>query len=217
MGLARRNRIDVTLGVPTRDPLGPGRHALGAHVLFVPADLPDGPLPLVVLLHGAGGNPTQVLAVMADEAEDRKVLVLAPKSRGATWGAIRGDGAPDAAAIAETLARAAERFSLDEARLAVAGFSDGASYALALGLANGALFRHVLAFAPGFVPGDERAGRPAIFISHGLYDRVLPIDRCSRQLVPALRAAGYAVTYREFDGGHAAPRPLVAAALDTLV
>lgn len=216
MPSARRNRLDLTLDAATRDPLGPGRHALGAHVLFVPSALPAGPLPLVVLLHGAGGNPTQVLALMADEAEDRKILVLAPKSRGATWGAIRGDGLADATALSDTLARVAACFTLSPDRLAIAGFSDGASYALALGLANGALFRHVLAFAPGFIPGDERDGHPSIFISHGLHDRVLPITRCSRQLVPALRAAGYAVTYREFDGGHAAPRPLVAAALDTL-
>jgi phospholipase/carboxylesterase len=31
---------------------------------------------------------------------------------------------------------------------------------------------------------------------------VLPIDRCSRRIVPQLERAGYDVLYREFDGGH---------------
>ncbi len=46
-------------------------------------------------------------------------------------------------------------------------------------------------------------------VSHGTADPVLPIDACSRQLVPALVEAGYAVTYEEFDGGHTVP-PVVA-------
>lgn len=32
-----------------------------------------------------------------------------------------------------------------------AGFSDGASYALSLGLPNGNLFSHIVAFSPGFM------------------------------------------------------------------
>jgi phospholipase/carboxylesterase len=34
---------------------------------------------------------------------------------------------------------------------------------------------------------------------------VLPIDRCSRRLVPLLRDGGYDVTYLEFAGGHTVP------------
>jgi predicted esterase len=44
-----------------------------------------------------------------------------------------------------------------------------------------------------------------MFVSHGVHDRVLPIDRCSRRLVPGLRRTGYEVTYEEFDGGHLVP------------
>jgi predicted esterase len=31
---------------------------------------------------------------------------------------------------------------------------------------------------------------------------VLPIDRCSRRIVPEVERCGYDVLYREFDGGH---------------
>ena len=96
-----------------------------------------------------------------------------------------------------------ERFSVDPARVAVGGFSDGASYAL--GLRNGDVFTHLIAFSPGFVPRAGGRGRPAIYVSHGVSDSILPIDRCSRRIVPSLRRAGHAVRYREFDGGHTVP------------
>jgi phospholipase/carboxylesterase len=87
----------------------------------------------------------------------------------------------------------------------VGGFSDGASYALSLGITNGGLFTHVLAFSPGFMAPTRQPDSPKIFISHGNRDEVLPIDACSRGLVPALESSGYEVLYREFPGGHTLP------------
>jgi predicted esterase len=98
-----------------------------------------------------------------------------------------------------------ERYWVAPTHLAIEGFSDGASYALSLGLTNGDLFTHVLAFAPGFQAPAAQVGRPGLFIAHGLHDAVLPIDQCSRRIVPALRGAGYEVTYHEFDGPHTVP------------
>jgi phospholipase/carboxylesterase len=46
---------------------------------------------------------------------------------------------------------------------------------------------------------------------------VLPIDRCSRRLVPELQRAGYDVTYEEFDGGHVVPPSVVERSLDRLI
>lgn len=94
------------------------------------------------------------------------------------------------------------RYVIDSACMAVGGFSDGASYALSLGITNGDLFTHVLAFSPGFMAPATQKGSPHIFISHGTRDGVLPIERCSRKIVPQLQRAGYDVRYREFEGGH---------------
>lgn len=58
-----------------------------------------------------------------------------------------------------------------------------------------------------------RHGRPRVFVSHGTSDRVLPIARCGRRLVPELRDAGYDVTYEEFRGGHRVPPEVAAAAV----
>jgi predicted esterase len=106
------------------------------------------------------------------------------------------------------------RYSVDPACMAVGGFSDGASYALSLGLTNGDLFTHVFAFSPGFMAPAARGGSPRIFITHGTHDQVLPIDVCSRRIVPQLERSSYQVRYREFEGGHRIPPEMVREALE---
>ena len=56
-----------------------------------------------------------------------------------------------------------------------------------------------------------------MFVSHGRSDEVLPIDACSRRLVPALRRSGQPVDYLEFDGGHEVPPDIAGAALRSLL
>jgi predicted esterase len=185
-------------------------------MLFVPRSLPETEVPLVVLLHGAGATPSGILPLMQDEARRRGVLVLAPKSADATWDVIRGAFGRDVAALDDSLDAVFDRFPVDPSRIAVAGFSDGASYALSLGLINGDVFRRVVAFSPGFLVAPTRKDRPSIFVSHGTADAVLPIERTSRRLVPLLRSEGYEVDYREFPGGHEVPEEMVRAALDGL-
>jgi predicted esterase len=89
------------------------------------------------------------------------------------------------------------------------GFSDGTSYALSLGLANGDLFTHIIAFSPGFIPRSSRQGKPRIYISHGIQDNILPIDLCSRRIVRQLQYEHYDVSYHEFDGPHTVPMEIV--------
>ena len=103
-----------------------------------------------------------------------------------------------------------------EPRIAIGGFSDGASYALTLGAINGDLFTAIVAFSPGFVVAGDRHGSPRVFVSHGTRDEILPINRTSRRIVPQLRDEGYAVTYREFDGPHTVPEPVLREAFEWL-
>jgi predicted esterase len=107
--------------------------------------------------------------------------------------------------IDRALEQTFSRYAVDPGRVAIGGFSDGASYALSLGLTNGDLFTHVLAFSPGFMAPAARRGSPRVFVSHGTRDGVLPIERCSRKVVPQLKRADYEVRYREFDAGHTIP------------
>jgi phospholipase/carboxylesterase len=183
-------------------------------VLYVPRSYEPGqPAPLLLLLHGAGGEGRHLVDLFTETAEARGYLILSPDSRGRTWDVILGGFGADVAFIDSALGLMFERFAVDPRRLAVGGFSDGASYALSLGFGNGELFRHILAFSPGFTAPVEANGSPRIFVSHGVGDRVLPIDSCSRRLVPAFQRAGYDVDYREFDGGHVVPPEMVTAAV----
>jgi phospholipase/carboxylesterase len=209
----------ATEGPPTT----PGTHPLGLEaerdpLLHVPpAVVPGVPAPLVVTLHGAGGDAEAGLALLRPLADERGLLLLAPASRGTTWDAVRGSYGPDAAVVDRALAEVFALLTVDADRLTIAGFSDGASYALGLGLANGDLFGRIVAFSPGFVPpGARRAGLPAVFVSHGTHDDVLPIDRTSGEIVPALRDDGYEVTYRQFAGPHTVPADVVREAVDWL-
>jgi predicted esterase len=118
---------------------------------------------------------------------------------------IAADYGPDVELIDQALAKVFSNYAVDASRLAIGGFSDGASYALSLGLINGVLFRHIIAFSPCFMAPSRQTDAPRIFISHGTRDTVLPIEQCSRRLVPRLQRAGYDVTYREFDGPHTVP------------
>ncbi|MGR7026984.1 alpha/beta hydrolase [Geodermatophilus sp. URMC 62] len=190
----------------TRDPL-----------LHVPAPGLAGPAPLVVVLHGAGGDAESGLALLRAPADERGLLLLAPASRGSTWDAVTGGSGSDAAVVDRALTEVFATVPVDPERVAVAGFSDGGSYALGLGLANGRLFRRVVAFSPGFVLPGRRTGRPLVFVSHGTADDVLPIGQTSREIVPALRDDGYDVTYREFDGGHVVPPEVAREAADWVV
>jgi predicted esterase len=175
----------------------PGTRELGSGALLhVPET--EGPWPLVVLFHGAGSSARAGLSLVTAGA-----VLLAPQSAGSTWDMIERGFGPDVTRLDGALASVFATCPIDPERVVFGGFSDGASYALSLGLANGDLVTHIVAFSPGFVAAPETLGRPRIFVTHGTDDPVLPVDRCGRTVVRRLRGAGYEVSYEEFDGGHA--------------
>lgn len=175
-------------------------------LLFVPSGLPaDRPAPLALMLHGAGGDGQNALGIAQGVAQELEMVVVAPDSRGRTWDIILGAYGPDVAFVDRALEAVFDRCAVDAGRIAIGGFSDGASYALSLGVTNGDLFTHVLAFSPGFMAPPRQRGAPRVYVSHGTGDAVLPIAACSRRLVPRLDVAGYEILYREFDGAHIVP------------
>jgi predicted esterase len=182
-------------------------------LVHVPQAL-EHPFLLVVLLHGAGGTAQQGLDLLLPHAEGSHLLLVAPSSVAATWDVIVGGYGPDVRRIARLVDSVLAGYRVRG--LAIGGFSDGASYALSLGIGNGDAFQAVLGFSPGFMAPLEPQGKPRIFVSHGAHDQVLPIDRCSRRLVPQLKRAEYDVTYEEFDGGHAVPERVVENAVQWL-
>ena len=197
----------------------PGEHALNLGgdrdgLLIVPRSYrPNQPAPLFVLLHGAGGAARRVSALFTASAESAGVILLVPESRDRTWDAIHDRFGPDVDFLNRALNHTFDRCAVDRKKLAIGGFSDGATYGLSVGLASGDLFTAVLACSPGFIVPSTTRGRPRVFISHGTKDQILPIDATSRRIVPDLQNAGYVVKYREFDGPHAVPPAIAQEAL----
>ena len=186
-----------------------------AGMIYVPPIyVPGTPVPLLIMLHGAGSQGENALKPLLQLADDAGLIVVAPDSRGRTWDLILEDYGPDVAFIDRVLAWTFARYAIDPARVALGGFSDGASYALSLGLTNGDLFDALIAFSPGFMKPGRRRNAPRLFISHGTEDRVLPIEQTSRRIVPELERAGYQVRYREFAGGHSIPAEIAREAIE---
>jgi phospholipase/carboxylesterase len=130
---------------------------------------------------------------------------------------INGRYGADVAYLDRALEQTFSLCAVNPQAVAVGGFSDGASYALSLGVTNGDLFTHVIAFSPGFMSPASRQGNPRLFISHGTRDRVLPVERCSRRIVPQVESAGYELRYREFDGAHTIPQEIAREAFEWFV
>ncbi len=205
-----RGRLTARPGPPTdRGPLGLQPLGFGDPrdgLRYVPDNYrEDRPSPLVVTLHGAGGSARGGLDPLLGLADEHGLMLLAVDSRGKSWDVIVGGFGPDVAFLDRALADTFGRYAVDASRVAVEGFSDGASYALSLGITNGDLFSHVMAFSPGFIASGAQEGLPRLYLSHGTQDKVLSIDRCSRRIVPLMQRAGYDVRYHEFDGPHTIP------------
>ncbi|USX15543.1 thioesterase [Oxalobacteraceae bacterium OTU3CAMAD1] len=200
--------------------LPPGRHTLAfangrQAILHVPAPIdgaPARPLQLIVLLHGVrqllGGADDSAIA----HAQRHGALLLIPRSLTDSWDVIRGGYGPDLAFLDRVLAWTMRRYSVDPDALVIGGFSDGASYALSVGLMNGDLFSDIVAFSPGFMKPMRRVGRPRVFVAHGSGDEVLPVTQ-GRAIANQLAREDYEVQYTEFDGAHVVPAPVAREAL----
>ncbi len=199
--LTARPRSGVTQSAAGEIPLNLDRNRDA--ILYVPKASP--PFPLLLMLHGATQDATDMFQYLGSTPDETGVVVLAPNSRATTWDAIYSGFGADVEFVNRALDRVFQTTAIDPSRIAIGGFSDGASYAISLGLINGDLFSNIVAFSPGFVVDGSPQGKPRIFISHGTHDHILPINRCGRAIAGSLRSRGYDVTFREFDGDHEIP------------
>lgn len=182
--------------------------------LYVPKSYKAGtPMPLVIMLHGFSGwgdNQRRLFAL----AEELNFIVLAPESRDITWGKEVPGFDQDVKYLGAAFRHVGSLVNIDFDHVALGGQSDGAGYALTMGLAYGDTFNHLIVLAGGgLIEPLRRKGQPKIFIAHGVKDTVMPIDVSGRKNVALLRKDGYDVTYREHDGGHGTPLEITREAL----
>ena len=181
---------------------------------YAPADI-SGTAPLLVLLHGAGGDARSFINQFERDADERGFILLSVQSSGRTWAQRKPkDGEADVANIKAAVAILSSTKSVDDHRVTVIGFSDGASYALSVGMAYPGMFRSIVAFSPGyaFAPSNLDT-KQRIFISHSRRDPILPADN-TRRMVEGLERAGFAPEVHWFNGGHEIDPQLKKAAFD---
>jgi len=178
-------------------------------ILQLPKSSTTGPLPLLIFLHGATQTAEDMFWYLDSAPDETGVAILAPNARETTWDAITGGFGPDIQFLNAALQRVFDMVAIDPARIAIGGFSDGATYAISLGLINGDLFKRVAAFSAGFVIDGAVQGKPSFYLSHGTDDQILPIDRCGRRIAADLKSRGYEVTFREFAGRHEIPKDVM--------
>jgi predicted esterase len=209
-GTVEGPRLAARPGEPSATgPVGASPFAVpgSSAVIYVPFYLTqDEAAPLVVFLHGGGRTVDAFVERHRNAADNARAIVLAPYAGAGTWDALQGLGfTRDPSVLDAALRWTFERWRIEPSRIALSGFSDGGTYSLAIGRANGDLFARVVAYAPGSLLDVPEVQRPPILIAHGTADVIFPVDQTSRLIVPRLRDAGYTVDYREFDGPHAVP------------
>jgi predicted peptidase len=176
-------------------------------VLLTPDEIdPDRRYPLVTVLHGAGRQDELLVRACRGEPERRQALFLVPRSVQPTWDLIAGDGRADLDFLEWAYDLIYRRYPVDPARQALLGYSDGASYALAVGLSNPQIFRAVMGWAAGFAAIDDTHLRPddrkpAILLEYGTHDELFPFERIALPMRAELERLGYEVEFRVDEGG----------------
>jgi phospholipase/carboxylesterase len=196
--------------------------------------VPDAPgerTPLVVALHGRGGAAASMLPIW-DVLQDPKPVFVAPDAPysvllagaqpevGRSWALLSANRElwrrADPAVVdyvLDVLRDARSRHA--SGRVYLLGYSQGAAYAYRAAAREPQLIDGVIALA-GILPTDvlpedslaRAAGRVRVFIGHGLQDQAVSIEQ-SRRARDTLTRLGFAVTHREFEGGHGLNRDIL--------
>jgi len=195
------------------------------HVFAAPA-APDAPI--LLLLHGTGGNEHDLVPLAESLAPG--AAVLSPRGKVLERGMPRffrrlAEGVFDlddlrfrTHELAEFVGAASRHYGFDRARVVAVGFSNGANVAASTlllepgVLAGAVLFRAMVPIVPDPLPSLQ--GTP-VFMSNGRTDSLIPAADAER-LAELLRQAGAGVTLHWQPGGHQLTRQDVAQAQEWL-
>jgi phospholipase/carboxylesterase len=185
--------------------------------------------PALLLLHGTGGNESDLLPLGRTLSPGS--ALLSPRGNVSEHGAPRffarlGEGVFDPAEVtrrthelADFIAAAAEKYGLDPRRLVAVGFSNGANIAATLlqlrpESLGGAVLLRPMVVLDRPAPAGTLAGK-RVLLASGTADPIVPPDHPAR-LAALLRAGGAEVTLQATPGGHGLAAPDIATAKNFL-
>lgn len=169
--------------------------------------------PLIVAMHGYGGNAESFARIWRGVAADAGAILALPRAvrsvsmSGFGWGDV-----DEAHAIIEsTLDQVTRQHNIDPRRIVLTGFSQGGRMAFALGARMAPRFCGVIPVAGRFVAGDSippslhASGGAKYYLMVGAEDRA-PTIESNRLAKKELSAAGHDVELVVYPGlGHAFP------------
>jgi predicted esterase len=176
-------------------------------VLLTPDEIdPQRRYPLITVLHGAGRQDELLVKACRGEPDKRDALFLVPRSKAPTWDLIVGGDRPDLDFLEFAYDLIYRRFPIDPSRQALVGYSDGASYALSIGMSNPQIFSAIMGWAAGFVALDDGAIReddrkPDVLLEYGTHDPVFSFEQVALPMKASLEGAGYRLEFRVDEGG----------------
>ena len=169
--------------------------------VYVPKAYQGKPLPLVVALHGMGGDETSLMegygGNLKREAERLGFFLVTPKGREPA-SMYRGTAEKD---VMDVLAEVERAYKIDPKRVYLMGHSMGAYGTWSISMAFPDRFA---ALGPisggGSAAGMEKIKHIPQFVVHGDNDKTVPVTQ-SRVMVEAGKKAGAKIEYIEVPGG----------------
>ena len=174
----------------------------------------------VVALHGRGTDEND-LVPLVHLLGLTDALLISPRAPapfefggGFAWYDLSQEGVPEPQTFRASLGllrrfmdEIRAGYPVDRKRVTLLGFSQGTVMAYSVALLDPPSFLGVAALS-GYIP--KRSGLPlalddlrrlSVFISHGVYDQIIPV-RLARESAEVLKKAGARVDYREYPMGH---------------
>lgn len=209
MNLALRPTPPATQPRSEAAPAGVVRveRAPGSAVLLTPDPIDDRRrYPLVTVFHGAGRQDEMLVKLLRDEPEARQAFFLVPRSVAPTWDLIAGGGRPDLDFLEYAYDLIQQRYPVDPDAQVLMGYSDGASYALSVGISNAGRFDALIGWAAGFLVVDPdafepNAPRPRLYLEYGTHDELFPFQSVAVPMRDMLVGAGFDLTFSVDEGG----------------
>lgn len=173
----------------------------GHYYLYVPKKRGEGPLPVLLFLHGSGGNFKTYLWVWSRLAEQQGLIIIAPSFGFGNWlepGATRS--------VLRALDDASTFIDIDEERVFLAGLSNGGLGVSQLAAAAPERFRGLIFLSPVMATGllenqafvENWKGRPVLVVT-GEADERVPYEYVQRH-VRQLKGAGARITMIAYPG-----------------